>query len=461
MPRTSITLALILLLSLAPHAQAQAAAPISLDIRDLDIYDAVRLLTTQAEVNLVLDASVEHRPITLRLQRVAFEEALATLAQMSDLEAVRIGNIIYLGTPEAINRRYPTVSPIGSRTRAFVLKNAPAETLAKQLADALPRGTIIASDRRTSTILVTATPLVLARAEALVRAFDRATDFQSAALPMRFVKASDALRALQATFPIVAPASAYAADQQNAIIVGGPADFIAQAGDVLRNIDRPGRQVRYEVRVTDISPSDTSNVGLLFGGLALNGQPSPGQTSTSFVSNSVAINATLNALVTRGRASILAQPSLSTLNNVQASLLVGQQFPLVYFDARTGTQQVQFANVGVNLSVSPTIGADGAITTELETDYSTIVNFVNNFPVIGTRKAQSTLRVRDGETIVIAGLFQDIDASSVSKVPFLGDLPIVGEVFKNRQRSSAKDEIIFLITPHLVADLDVAPPARN
>ena len=86
---------------------------------------------------------------------------------------------------------------------------------------------------------------------------------------------------------------------------------------------------------------------------------------------------------------------------------------------------------------------------------------MNNFPVIGTRKAQSTLRVRDGETIVIAGLFQDVDASSLSKVPFLGDLPIVGEVFKNRQRSSTRDEIVFLITPHLVADLDVAPSARN
>jgi len=461
MPRSLVTIALMLFLMLRPCLEARAATQLSLDIRDLDIYDAVRLLSTQGSVNLVIDASVEHRPITLRLRRVGFDEALATLAQMNDLEAVRVGNVIYLGTPDAINRRYPEVSPIGSHTRVFALRNAAAETLAKELSDALPRGTIIAGDRRTSTILITGTPAVLARAEHLIQALDRTADFQSAALPMRYVKASDALRALQATLAIVAPSSAYAADQQNAIIVAGSSDFIAQANDLLKNIDRPGRQVRYEVRVTDISPSDTSNIGLLFGGLAINGQPSPGQASTAFVNSSVAINATLNALVTKGRASILAQPSLSTLNNVQASLLVGQQFPLVYFDARTGTQQVQFANVGVNLSVSPTIGADGAITTALETDYSTIVNFVNNFPVIGTRKAQSTLRVRDGETIVIAGLFQDVDASSVSKVPFLGDLPFVGEVFKNRQRSNAKDEIVFLITPHLVADVDVATAARN
>jgi type II secretory pathway component GspD/PulD (secretin) len=133
-------------------------------------------------------------------------------------------------------------------------------------------------------------------------------------------------------------------------------------------------------------------------------------------------------------------------------LLVGQSYPIVYFDARTGTQQVQFVNVGVNLTVSPTIGVDGAITTELSTDYSQFISFVSNFPVIGTRKAQSTLRVRDGETIVIAGLFSDVDQSTVSKVPFLGDIPILGEIFKNRQHSHTKDEIVFLITPHLVRD---------
>jgi type II secretory pathway component GspD/PulD (secretin) len=210
--------------------------------------------------------------------------------------------------------------------------------------------------------------------------------------------------------------------------------------------------VRYDVRVTDVSPSDTADVGILFGGLSLTAQPTPGSASTAFLTNSLALNATINALITRGEASILAQPTLSTLNNAQASLLVGQQFPIVYFDARTGTQQVQFVDIGVNLTVTPTIGSDGAITTDLHTDYSTIVNFVNNYPVIGTRKAQSTLRVRDGETIVIAGLFQDLDASTLSKVPFLADIPVVGELFKNRMRSHTRDEVVFLITPHLVPD---------
>jgi type II secretory pathway component GspD/PulD (secretin) len=238
------------------------------------------------------------------------------------------------------------------------------------------------------------------------------------------------------------------------LVLVGPRDFITQARSIVGRIDRPGQQVRYEVRVTDLTPTESSNIGFLFGGVDANGQTNAasGSTVTTFLRSSLAVNATINAMVTKGEAQILARPSISSLNNVQASLLVGQQYPIVYFDARTGTQQVQFVNVGVNLTVTPTIGSDGAITTELETDYSQVTGTVATFPIISTRKAQSTLRVGDGETIVIAGLFSDVDRSTLTKVPFLGDIPIIGEIFRNRARDRSKDEVVFLITPHLVRD---------
>jgi type II secretory pathway component GspD/PulD (secretin) len=383
-----------LLTLLTLPSRSTDAATLSLDVRDVDIYDAVRLLSTQGSTNVVVDSSVQHRPITLRLQNVSFDEALSTLARSNDLESVRLGKIVYLGTADDINRRYA------------------------------------------STIDVS--------------------------LSMHYIKASDALRALEATLPIVPPATAYASDQQNALVLVGPERFISHARSIVRRIDRPGQQVRYEVRVTDLTPTESSNIGFLFGGVDENGQPQAGSgsTVTSFLRNSLAVNATINALVTKGEARILARPSISSLNNVPASLLVGEQYPIVYFDARTGTQQVQFVNVGVNLSVTPTIGADGAITTDLETDYSQVTGTIANFPIVTTRKAQSTLRVSDGETIVIAGLFSDVDRSTMTKVPFLGDIPFIGEVFRNRMRDRSKDEVVFLITPHLVRD-DVPSDAMH
>jgi type II secretory pathway component GspD/PulD (secretin) len=88
----------------------------------------------------------------------------------------------------------------------------------------------------------------------------------------------------------------------------------------------------------------------------------------------------------------------------------------------------------------------------LNVSYSEITGFQDNYPIIGNREAQDTLRVRDGETIVLAGLFKDVDSETVTKFPILGDLPIVGSVFRDRARSRTRDEIIFIITPHLVRD---------
>lgn len=437
---------------------ANARTPLSLDVRDLDIYDAVRLLSTQAGVNVVVDTSVQHHPITVRLQNVSFEIALSTIARANDLETARVGNITYLGTPDVINRRYPA-SREGGSTSVFTVHSADSADLAKALGDALPHGTIVEVDKRTGNVVVTGSPAALARAKGLVTTFDSRTNVVQTSVAMKYAKAADVLKAIQASLPGVTGASAFAADQQNEVVLSGPVDYVAQASALIAKVDLPGQQVRYEVRVADLSPSSSSDIGFLFSGA--NG--ATGQLTTSFLTKSYALNATLNALAVKSEAKVLARPTISTLNNVQASLLIGEQYPFVYFDARTGTQQVQFVDIGVNLMVTPTIGADGAITTDLETDYSQDSGTVaGQFPIITTRKAQSTLRVHSDETIVIAGLFRDIDSTTLTKVPFLGDIPFLGEVFRNREKQHTRDEIVFLITPHLVGDNDTdkaQPPA--
>jgi type II secretory pathway component GspD/PulD (secretin) len=457
--RASILVALCLSAAAPSVAASTPPGHISIDVRDLDIYDTVRLLATQAAVNVVVDSSVQHRPVTLRLQDVTFAKALSTLAESNDLAAATVGNVIYLGSIDVIGRRYADGTETGVQTRVFPLRNAAPDDVSHALSSSLSRGTIIVADRRTRSVVVTGNAATIVRAGEMVGALDHSSDIQVATIPMKFVRATDALAALKNALTVSPPSSLYAGEQQNAIVVTGTADFISAAEQMLSEVDRPGRQVRYDVRVTDITPqADSSNIGIVFGGADISGaqHAGSGSTVTTFLNSSLAINATLDLLVTKGRASILAQPSLSTLNNVPAALLVGQSYPIVYFDPRTGTQQVQFVNVGVNLHVTPTIGSDGSITTDLETDYSQFLSFVNNFPVIGTRKAESTLRVHDGQTIVIAGLFSDIDSATLTKVPFLSEIPLLGEIFKNRQTSRTKDEVVFLITPHLVTDAGVS-----
>ncbi|MBV8643172.1 MAG: type II secretion system protein GspD [Candidatus Eremiobacteraeota bacterium] len=291
--------------------------------------------------------------------------------------------------------------------------------------------------------------VVVGEAAALNRRF--AT---SESMSLHNVRASDAVKLLRGALP---DGAVLADDRQNVVVVSGSAEQRAAARALLGQLDAPGRQVMIEVRVADVQPvDDTTNVGVQFGGTGY-GAGALGQFPYAITRSGVAVNAQIDTLIQHGRASILAQPRIATLNNREASLLVGEQYPVVTVNQQTGFPSVQTIDVGVRLRVTPTIGADGTITAELHPEYSQIIGFNSSFPIVANRKVDAVLRVRDGETIVLGGLFQDVDSATVTKFPLLGDLPVLGGFFRNRQTSHNRDEVVFFITPRVLA-LDAPVP---
>jgi type II secretory pathway component GspD/PulD (secretin) len=133
-----------------------------------------------------------------------------------------------------------------------------------------------------------------------------------------------------------------------------------------------------------------------------------------------------------------------------ASLLIGQTYPIVYYDPKAGQFQAQFIDIGVKMNITPIINTDGYITTTLHTERSVITGFVQQFPILNKRSADSTLRVKDGETIVLGGMIDDETTKSISKIPLLGDIPVFGVLFKNVNNTKLHNEVVFLITPHIV-----------
>jgi type IV pilus assembly protein PilQ len=264
---------------------------------------------------------------------------------------------------------------------------------------------------------------------------------------LRNAKPSDAVKELKGVLP---DANLIADDRSNTVVVSGGADAQSAASSLLNSIDAPGRQVMFEVRVTDVKPvDDSSNVGIQFGGTGF-GAGAVAQFPYALTKSSITINAQINALVQTGHAQILATPHIATLNNREATLLVGEQYPIVTVNEQTGFPTVTNVNVGVQLRVTPTIGADGIITAELHPEYSEIIGFNASFPIIANRKVDAVLRVHDGETIVLGGLFQDTSSETISKLPFLGDIPILGQFFRNKATARQRDEVVFLITPHIL-----------
>lgn len=444
--------ALLALVLLAPAA-AQPAR-ISIDVRDAQLTDVIALLAAESGTNIVADASVKPERVTLHLHDVSFRDALSAIVHSHDLQVRREHGILIVGASESMNRRYGGASgEDGAQTFVLTLLHANPDDVAKALSSSLPDGTVIVPDKRTSSIIVTAGAQTAARARQLVAALDASAYSANAqnvarVYRLRYLKASDAGGTLKGVLP---DGSYVVDDAQNAMVISGNADVQQTAAAFLRSMDVPSPQVLFEVRVADVEPqNDQSNVGLQFGGYDLSGQPTSGAASYAFARNSLAINAHLNALVSQGRAQILATPKLVTLNNKEADLLIGQTYPVVYYDARLGGQQVQFVDVGVKLRLKPTIGPDGSVTAEMHPEYSAIQGFVGGYPVIANRKVDSTLRVGNDQTIVLGGLLRDVDSQTITKVPFLADIPILGKVFQNRERTRTRDEVVFLITPHVI-----------
>lgn len=456
--------ALILML-LATATGVRAAIPhISLDVRDADMADVFALLAEEGGRNIVADASLPQQKLTLRMRDVTFDQALDAILNANGLQVHREGRIYIVGAAASMNRRYPGVADSRSAQTVVVhLVNAAPEDVAKSLVGALPEGTVVVPDARTSSLIATGSAATVARVRVLVRALDAtsAGDAGSArnrAIHLRFLKASDAVKALKGTLP---DGSYVADDGQNAVVVSGGPDRQQSAKQFLDSLDVAPAQVAFEVRVADLVPvNDASNVGVEFGGFDLGGTPTLGGAAYAFAKNSLQINARLNALVTRGRAQILATPKLVTVNNREASMLIGETYPVVYYDARIGGTQVQFVDVGVKLRLTPTVGSDGSVTAELHPEYSAIEGFVGGYPVLANRKIDSTLRVRDNETIVIGGLLRETDSETVTKIPGLAEIPILGKIFANRQRSHERDDIVFLLTPHVLYPQSAAPGGR-
>lgn len=442
-------------LALAFPSACPAANTITLNVHDADIVDLIRLLGTQAGVNVVPDSSMHHDRVTLHLKGVTFETAMIALARAYDLQTRREGQVLLVGSATSMNRRFGSGQAgeiLAARTAVFPVRNARAEDLVKPLMDALIPGTVVLADRRTSTVIVTGSEPTLARAKELLEALDAAGGSASgrmtSIIPLRFVRASEALKLLKGFVP---DGQVAADDRQNALLTTGTSEAIDTVRTFVAEIDRPSRQVMFEVKVVDLMPqNDASNVGIQLGGVDLLGQPAGGATAFAFARSTVQLNATINFMISRGSASVLATPRLVTLNNHEASLLIGETYPIIYFDIRSGNQQIQTIDIGVKLRMTPTIGSDGSIVADLHPEYSEIQGFEQTYPIVASRKVDSTLRVRDGETIVLGGLLREIGSETVTKLPILGDLPILGPVFRNRQKTAERDEIVFLITPHIL-----------
>jgi type II secretory pathway component GspD/PulD (secretin) len=169
--------------------------------------------------------------------------------------------------------------------------------------------------------------------------------------------------------------------------------------------------------------------------------------------------AVLELLKSRTDTNILSNPKVVTLDNRPAQIQVGTQYPIPSFGANTETGQLQttgidYQNIGINFEVTPHVNNAGFVTLELKPEVS---EFAGNrviqsteVPLIGTERVVTNVMVKDGDTLVIAGLLTDKLTDVKKKVPFLGDVPLLGLVFRKSEKAIVKTDLIIFMTPHII-----------
>ena len=163
--------------------------------------------------------------------------------------------------------------------------------------------------------------------------------------------------------------------------------------------------------------------------------------------------ARINALVTNGKARILSRPNVTTIQGHEAVINVGSSVPIPKesITNSTTTTSLEYRDAGIILKYTPRINADGTITATIHTEVST-PQYVADLKAyrFNTRSADTTVTVRDGEPMVIGGLIGAEEAKSISKIPFLGDLPLLGALFRSHKKSKSESELMIFITAHVL-----------
>jgi type II secretory pathway component HofQ len=299
-------------------------------------------------------------------------------------------------------------------------------------------------------------------------------------LPVKYGDISE-IRALLGT---LVPDVQYNVDaRQEVIIVEGTPGAIDQVREMLAELDKPLDQVMIDLKVVDISDNGSKNLGVSWSsnqapftlqttlreqavGQTVNRTPTgpvlsplnvPGVPANvpmaigAFARSPLAFDATVNFLVTQNEAKILASPRVASISGKPSLIHIGDKFPIVYFDPRAGQFQVQYVDIGIKLDVTSKVKSDGYVMIEVRPEVSTLIELVNNqYPRTAVRIVETNMRVKDGDTVIMGGLIREEDIQNVSKIPLLGDLPILGTLFKTTTVTKNRNEVVIMLTPHIM-----------
>ncbi|MDD6286763.1 type II secretion system protein GspD [Acidaminococcus fermentans] len=271
--------------------------------------------------------------------------------------------------------------------------------------------------------------------------------------PLEYISARETAETLK---PLFSAPLAWSRDA-NAILFHGSPGEENRLKEALQALDRPTRQITLEARILSLGESASRELGLQWDWSALpegrkKGEGGFGGRLHLGHSYGASFQARLSALCQEGKAKVLATPRIITLPGREASIFIGDHIPVVTEKVTnsTTTSTTEYVDAGIRLSYTPYLSQDGLITAKVHTEVSTptLIAELKNYRIT-SRTADTHVRLREKETLVIGGLISEQEQHRMEAIPLLSKLPLLGELFKFRSRSRNRTEVCMFLTPYL------------
>lgn len=419
---------------------------ISLDFQDADINDILRLIAEVGGVNIIAGGDVQGK-VTTRMVDVPWDQALDVILKINGLDQERSGNIIRVAPlekftnerKERLQARVTEVQTEPITTRVVAVNFAPAKDLRTNLEKLLSnRGTIFI-DNRTNTLIVTDTQKHLDDVFSLVDKLDRPTP--QVMIEARIVESSrNFLRELGAQLGLAYSQITNRVFPNRIDVRGGIPSATGGGG-----LTPPAAPANF---LLDLPAAVATGSGGAIG------------FSLASIGGAI-LDAQLSALESSGRGKIISSPKIATLDNTEAQIQSGRKIPVATVSAE-GTR-TEFVDASITLKVTPHVTPNDFIglkitATKNEADFGRVVNGV---PTITTREANTDMLIKDGDTVVIGGLYRRTIQSSRAGIPGLSNLPVLGWLFRKEQEQDESDELLIFLTPRIIRQDDTLGKRRT
>lgn len=414
---------------------------LSLNFQNVDVRSLLQVIADFTNLNIITSDSVGGT-ITLRLKDVPWDQALDIILQSKGLDMRKNGNVVLVAPRDEIaakeklelesRNQISELEPL--RSEAFVVNYQKAEDVRKLLSDdkqrLLSKRGSVAVDPRTNQIFVQDTTARLEDVRRLLQRID--IPVPQVLIEARIVEADDRFsRNLGVRFGY--------GRITNEVAVGGNNSLPSLPGGGGAGGTTGG-----------VSVINSNNVNLPAAGI---GGFTPGSFNLTLFNSSLTrlINLELNALEADGRGKIISSPRVVTADKVKAVIEQGTEIP--YQQATSsGATSVAFRKAVLKLEVTPQITPEGAIFLDVRVNKDSRGVDTSAGPAIDTKNVQTQVLVENGGTVVLGGIYEQTDRTTVTKIPLLGDLPVVGNLFKNTASVNDRTELIIFITPRVLSE---------